>query len=197
VSEVDHWIGEILAALEASGQADNTLIVYTADHGDFVGHHGMVEKCACGHNVYEDTLRVPLIVAGPGCRQGVVSQDLVGLVDLMPTLLLHSGCEVPRQCVGENLLPLLRQGRPLGRDFLVSENWVQSCVIGRRFKLARWLDERGRACGEMLFDRETDPLEITDVAGSAALEPVAAGLRAHLEAWERSVPDARYPRRGR
>ena len=65
MTEIDHHVGAILNVLRETGQADNTIIVYTTDHGDFVGYHGLVEKAADGHNVYEETLRVPLIISDP------------------------------------------------------------------------------------------------------------------------------------
>jgi len=62
VSEIDHYVGELRKTLDSLDLAEDTIVVYTSDHGDFVAGHGMAEKCALGHNVYEDTLAVPLQV---------------------------------------------------------------------------------------------------------------------------------------
>ena len=65
VTEVDHYIGDVLAELDSLGLRDNTIVIYASDHGDFVARHGMIEKCAVFHNVYEETLHVPLIISWP------------------------------------------------------------------------------------------------------------------------------------
>ena len=66
VTEIDHHIGAIIETLKATGIANETIIIYASDHGDFAGNHGMVEKCASEQNVYEDILNVPLIIKIPG-----------------------------------------------------------------------------------------------------------------------------------
>jgi len=66
VNRIDYNVGRIMKALEETGLKESTLVIYTSDHGDFVGHHGMVEKNAIGQNVYEDILNVPLIIKYPG-----------------------------------------------------------------------------------------------------------------------------------
>ena len=73
VTEIDYCVGEILNTLEEAGIEDETIVIYTSDHGDFVGNHGMVEKAAAGHNVYEDILNVPLIFKIPGKTEGMVT----------------------------------------------------------------------------------------------------------------------------
>ena len=120
VTEVDHYIGTILAGLDAAGARENTVVIYASDHGDFVAAHGMVEKCAVGQNVYEDTLRVPMIVSWPKrFRRGAVTDDLVELVDIYPTLaellgLERSGGAFP--LAGRSLVPALERGRAAGRS---------------------------------------------------------------------------------
>jgi arylsulfatase A-like enzyme len=66
VTEVDYYVGEILQALDKANIKEETIIIYTSDHGDFVGNHGMVEKAAAGHNIYEDILNIPLLIRIPG-----------------------------------------------------------------------------------------------------------------------------------
>jgi arylsulfatase A-like enzyme len=181
VTEIDHHVGTILQALERTGQAENTIVIYTADHGDFVGAHGMVEKCCTGHKVYEDTLRVPLIVHCPErFRRGLVSDQLVSLVDLFPTLLEAAGVPAERcahQPQGISLLPYLRGGPGPDRDFVVSENWSQTTVVGRAHKLGRWNETHGagmdyREFGHMLFVRDEDPLEVDNRFGDPKLAAV-------------------------
>lgn len=83
VTEIDAHVGEIFAELEKTGLAENTIVVYASDHGDFVGAHGMIEKAVLGHNVYEETLQVPMMFYWKGkLPAGYKNNDLVGLIDI-------------------------------------------------------------------------------------------------------------------
>jgi len=201
-SEVDHCCGMVLRELERLGLAGNTLVIYASDHGDFVAHHGMVEKCALGHNVYEDTLRVPLICSWPGrLAQGQVRDDLVELLDLYPTVLELTGVERPAAAevpplAGRSLVPTLTDGDAVGRRYAFSENWSQTTVIAERHKLGVWIDPtplhpqhdvRGK-CPNLLFDRETDPLEVCNLSGRSEALPVERDLREALNAWDARTP---------
>jgi arylsulfatase A-like enzyme len=198
VSEVDEQIGVILKALEAEGLANNTIVVYAADHGDFAGGHGMWEKCSLGHNVYEETLRVPLIVRIPGtAARGAVGNDLVELVDLYPTILDLVGIQPPAdlELPGRSLVPALRESKPVGRTVAISENWSQVTVITDRYKLGVWIeapekrfDFRARN-KDMLFDRRTDPHETTNRIDDPDMNEVERQLRAHLAQWTARTPD--------
>lgn len=171
VTEVDHCVGEILKALDVAGITEETIVIYTSDHGDFVGNHGMVEKAAAGHNVYEDILNIPLIIKYPGNKQkGKRSAELVSLVDIYPTLVELLGLEMPQlkhSLQGLSLAETLTKGKPLQRDYFVSESWSQAAVIGKEFKLGIMLDPTDyqrkfdyRAFGDQFFVRKTDVLEI-------------------------------------
>jgi arylsulfatase A-like enzyme len=203
VAEMDHYVGAILDTLKDVGLDQDTIIVYSSDHGDFVGHHGLSEKAAMGHNVYEETLRVPLIVRFPGrVKQGLVSSDLVELVDLYPTFLDLAGVARPEgyRLAGRSLVPALAEGKPVGRKFAVSENWSQIAVIGERCKLAVWQEPPAlpdgsprrlhdyRAFGDMLFDREKDPQELSNLAGKPDVAQAEKELREHLAAWIAGTP---------
>ncbi len=198
VEEIDDHVGEILKALEATGQLENTIIVYTSDHGDFVGAHGMVEKCAPGHNVYEETLRVPMIISWPGkILAGRVSEELVQLVDLYPTLLALSGvpaAPAKHPLQGKSLASHLIQGTPVGRMYLVSENWSQSTVITDRYKLGVWMKPENsnytdyRSFGDQLFDQQKDPGEVCNLAKHLDSEIIEQKLRSYLDEWITQIP---------
>jgi len=197
VEEIDTHVGDIIKCLEETGQLDNTLILYTADHGDFVGRHGMVEKCCGGHNVYEETLRVPLLLSWQGRLPATVSGELVELVDIYPTLLELSG--IPALSAkyapqGISLAAHLRDGAPVGRRYAISGQREQISVITRQYKLGVWQPPAipsardFRAFGDMLFDRERDPLELRNLCGSPDYHNIESQLRAHLREWQDRIP---------
>lgn len=171
VTEIDHHVGEILKALEESGLDNETIVIYAADHGDFVGNHGMVEKCAFGQNVYEDILNVPLIIKYPGkTDNGKRIGELVSLVDVLPTLIDLLDLDVPElkyPVQGESLVDVMLNGGTLDRDYIISESWSQAAVITKDYKLGIMLDPTParedldyRDFGDMFFDKSQDPLEV-------------------------------------
>jgi len=103
VTHLDDQIGRILDALEASGQADNTWIFFTADHGLAVGHHGLMGK----QNQYDHSIRVPFVVVGPGVAAGKTDPTPIYLQDVMPTTLELAGAERPEHVFFQSLLPRL------------------------------------------------------------------------------------------
>jgi arylsulfatase A-like enzyme len=201
VTEVDHFIGEVLAELDALGLRSNTIVIYAADHGDFVARHGMIEKCAVSHNVYEETLRVPLIVSWPGhFQKSAVCDGLAQLIDIYPTLLELVGLQRPPEAprlAGQSLVPVLTEGKPTGRTYAISENWSQVSVVTDRYKLGVWIDPTARypqrdfrgKFTDMLFDREKDPQELVNLAGKPESAAVEKQLRAYLAEWMTKTPD--------
>ncbi|MEZ5384154.1 MAG: sulfatase-like hydrolase/transferase [Prosthecobacter sp.] len=103
ITHLDVQIGKILDALEANGQADNTWIFFTADHGLAVGHHGLIGK----QNMYDHSVRVPFLVAGPGVAKGATNDNAIYLQDVMATALDLAGAEKPKHVFFNSLLPLL------------------------------------------------------------------------------------------
>jgi arylsulfatase A-like enzyme len=177
-------------------------VIYAADHGDFVAHHGMVEKCALGHNVYEDTLRIPMIWSWPKrLKQGQVRDDLVELLDLYATVQELASIERPNTAdvpplAGRSLVSTLTKGEAVGRRYAFSENWSQTTVIGTRHKLGVWIDPtpthqqhdvRGK-CPDLLFDRESDPLEVSNLSGKIEAATEEKELRDALKAWTERTP---------
>jgi arylsulfatase A-like enzyme len=200
VEEIDDHVGGVLATLKELGLAQNTIVVYTADHGDFCGAHGMIEKCAAGHNVYEDTLRVPLIVHWPAEIAPRLYDGLVELVDLYPTLLNLCGLSAP-ECAwplqGRSLAGVLAGGASaVERPYIVSENWTQATVLTPKYKLGAWIDPgpgyavdfRGRF-PDLLFDRQDDPLETQNLIGQPRVAGAERTLRGHLRHWLDTTPD--------
>ncbi|MFW5841083.1 MAG: sulfatase, partial [Planctomycetota bacterium] len=177
----DRAVARILAALEASGQAENTIVVLSADHGDSMGAHRLVTKHT---TFYEETVRVPLIFAGPGIIPGASADGpLVSLLDLTPTLLEIAGIEIPDSMRGRSLQPyLVGDAWDKPRLFVVSHwhtEWGSTIEPGRmvrseRYKYTRYIE----GDGEELFDLQEDPGEIHNLAGSAEHAEI---LQAHRQ----------------
>lgn len=191
LSFMDHQAGRILDALDASGQADNTIVIYMGDNGYMLGQHGRFEK----HCFYEQAVRVPLIVRWPGrLRAGRQVTDLVELVDVLPTVLDLARLPAPPDVQGSSLAPLLR-GEPgaIGHDVVFSEYLEneEAMVRSSRYKLIVGNGRRRRQDGyvsahpatrpyERLYDLQADPGETTDLAAQPDLAPVKAELRHRL-----------------
>ena len=177
VQEIDYWVGEIFRALEENGLAENTIVIYSSDHGDFVGAHGMIEKAALGHNIYEETLRVPLIFWWSGhLKSGYRKEGIVELLDIYPTLVELTGIALPELVFplqGLSLKNNLMKGESVKRTYSVSENWSQATIITQNEKLGIWIDPAPvtrdfRAFGNMLFNRVADPDEVNNLAADPA-----------------------------
>lgn len=175
VSEVDHWVGEILDALKSTGQADNTVVVFTSDHGEFLGEHLSWGKW---HPAPDCVSRVPLIMAGPGISSGV-SDALVEAVDIMPTLLQQAGVPVPESVDGDSLVAGITGGPFGGKDAVLIEDAMhEQAWRGFRTRTHRYLLEAdGR---ERLHDLTAEFGEYRDLSGTAGAEPVLAELRHQL-----------------
>lgn len=200
VSEVDSYVGKILDALEREGMSEETIVIYTADHGDFVGNHGMVEKCAAGQNVYEDILNIPLIIRYPGGKQGGRRvKELVSNVDLFPTILEMAGIRMPDvkyKPQGQSLYNVVCKGQTLNRKYVVSESWSQATVITPRYKLGIMLDPvivkpnlDFRSFGDMFFISEKDSLEVSNEINNKEYAKVISQLRNYYREFQKKIPD--------
>ncbi len=104
ITHMDHHIGRMLDALEKSGKLDNTIVIFTADHGLAVGHHGLAGK----QNMYEHSMRAPFIIAGPGIAKGKILDTPIYLQDAMATALELAGVDKPEHVEFKSVMPLLR-----------------------------------------------------------------------------------------
>ncbi len=171
VSMIDDSVGQILAALEKLGMADNTMIVYTSDHGDMMGDHGMILK---GFMPYDGILRVPLIWKVPGVTpKGVVSDSLVSAIDLAPTILKLSNISkrIPPDMQGLNITRVLKDPTKKVRESClieVDEADISMGYLGSRVKylitenysltIYNGLKEHGD-----IYDRVNDPLQLNNL----------------------------------
>jgi arylsulfatase A-like enzyme len=175
VALVDESVGRILAELDRQGELADTLVVYTADHGDFAGEHGLVLK---NLGLYESVHRAPLILHWPGrWRAGAEEEAIVELIDLYPTLLEAAGL-TPPPCDGRSLAPLLT-GVPdaTGRPDAVCDWGPDRALRTDRF---RYVEYRDRQTGE-LYDHRDDPGELQNRWDDPAYAEERAALAARLE----------------
>ncbi len=177
ISEVDAQIGRIVDALEAAGLSDNTIIVFAGDNGLAVGSHGLLGK----QNLYDHSMRVPLVLAGPGVNAGVQRDDLVYLFDLFPTLAESAGLDTPPTVEGRSIVSML-QGEgagssSAGRDavFYVYKDVQRGVRTKDDWKLISYnVDGVQR---HQLFDLRSDPHELENLYDS----PKATSARTRLQ----------------
>ncbi|MDF1513268.1 MAG: sulfatase-like hydrolase/transferase [Anaerolineae bacterium] len=176
ISLMDKYIGKILDKLDELGLTENTLVVFTTDHGHFHGHHGLIAK---GAFHYEDMIKVPMIARLPGRIPAGRSTDaLQTLVDYAPTFLSIIQQDVPRSMTGINQQDVWFGDKQRVRDHIIVENRHQPTTlhlktyVNDRYKLTVYF---GRDYGE-LFDLESDPAEINNLWS----DPNSASLKAEL-----------------
>lgn len=210
ISHVDEEIGRILDALKAAGLFDDSIIIFTSDHGSMMGEHGWVEKW--GH-FYEQVVRVPLLFRLPGGPGGGSrSSALVEAIDVLPTLLDCLGLEAPRTVQGRSFLRVLRGDSHHHRDLVFSEWFTggilsEPCVMVRSdsYKLCLYPDQAGieqrlpadhparftnvfdppLVEGE-LYDLRDDPWEVRNRFGDPELSAVRRELMDEIVVWARA-----------
>ncbi|MFW8595680.1 sulfatase-like hydrolase/transferase [Cribrihabitans neustonicus] len=210
IKQADDQMGRLFGWLEKTGRMQDTMIVLTSDHGDYLGDHWLGEK----NLFHEVSVKVPLIVFDPrpeaDATRGTVCGELVEAVDVLPTFLEAAGGDpAPHILEGRSLLPLIRGERPEWREFAVSEfdySTMPLCAAlglapkdARLFMVAdkRWKFMHAEGgMRPMLFDMENDPGELEDLGASAAHREVIAQMYDRLHAWglrmsqRITVPDA-------
>ena len=156
ITHMDEQIGRILDALEESGEFDNTYIFYSSDHGLSVGHHGLIGK----QNLFDHSVRVPLIVSGPGVEKGKSSNAPVYLQDIMTTSLELGEVAVPDHVQFRSLMPVVR-GESKGYDAIYGAYLKsQRSVVKDGFKLILYPN----VPKVLLFDLNSDPQEMNDIS---------------------------------
>jgi arylsulfatase A-like enzyme len=176
ISHMDQQVGRICDALEAAGRKEDTLIIFTTDQGLALGSHGLLGK----QNMYEHTVGVPLIIAGPGVPGGRRFSAQCYLRDLFPTCCELAGLPIPKSVQGKSLLPVLRGQADRIHDFVIAYFMgTQRMIRDERWKLVVY-PQAGR---QQLFDLQTDPHELHDLSADASHTERLAGLRAKLKSW--------------
>ena len=158
VNEVDVQIGRILDALEKNGMTDNTIIVFAADNGLAIGSHGLLGK----QNLYEESIRIPLVFCGPGVPENRRTDAYCYLYDIFPTLCDMTGIARPSSVEGESLLPVIDGKEEQGREaLLLAYMNLQRAVKKDGFKLILYNVDGQRY--PQLFDLRNDPSEMNNL----------------------------------
>ena len=182
IEYLDQQIGRILAALEASGQADKTIIVFASDHGLAIGSHGLFGK----QNLYDHSMHAPLIFAGPGVPRGEKSDALCYLLDIFPTLGALAAVEPPAGSEGRSLAPVLAGRTATHRaSIFTAYTKVQRAVRDDRWKLIVY----PQVNKTQLFDLSADPAELHDLAADPRHAEDVQRLTALLLAEQKLVDD--------
>lgn len=201
ITQIDDHVGRLMAFLDEEGLADDTLIVFTSDHGDYLGDHWLGEK----ELFHAPSVKIPLVVVDPApeadATRGTVSDALVEAIDLAPTFLDYfGGKSVPHILEGRSLMPLIR-GETVSewRGFVVSEcdyamrrartDLGQPIPTSRMFMISdgRWKYVYAEGFRPMLFDLKRDPSELVDLGADPALEAERTRLADALFAWSRRL----------
>lgn len=185
ITGLDFHIGRIMDHLKASGQWDNTIIIFSSDNGLSMGDHGLFGK----QNLYEfGGMHVPLLIAGTGITHGK-SQALVYLMDLFPTLAELTGAEIPKGVEGESLVPILHGEKTKMRNVLYTGyKKCQRAIRDDRWKLIRYplVDQT------QLFDLSVDPYELTNLADkpkhASKVAEMATLLEKEMAAYADVIP---------
>ncbi len=197
VKLIDEQVGRVLHILEETGRLDGALVIFTADHGDMAGGHGMVWKS--NDSFYDEIVRVPMLLRCPRLFHPQRCDMAVDLTDLMPTILSAAGRPIPPEAQGQNLLPFLAGrcdpagARPYSFCERVAPNRENTrtvlpgarcsfAVRGQGWKYVRYHDGH-----ELLFDLAADPGEVADLANDPARSAQKQRMIAALENWWRQT----------
>ncbi len=177
VADLDKQVGRIIAALEKSGELDNTYIIYSSDHGMSVGSHGLRGK----QNMYEHTINVPLIIAGPEIEAGSKTDAQVYLREIYPTTCEIAGIPVPEKVTAKSFNSILKGNEKEHHETIFGYYSDAQRMIRRNdgWKLIYYpgLDKR------QLFNVKNDPNEINDLSGKKEHSEIEADLEKELSEW--------------
>lgn len=209
IAQIDNEVGAMMKTLTDLGLADNTIVVFSSDHGDQLLEHGIVDK----NCFFESSVRVPLVVSWPGHVKRERHDELVEAVDVLPTLFELAGVSEPRECQGRSFAPLVMTGKGdyEPRDAVFSENIIPEVntagtldmhfekgrgVAGIRHpdakmvRTRRWKYNYYPEGAAELFDLQADPGERVNLAGRPEHRAVEANMKDRLLFWLSTADEA-------
>ncbi len=184
ITHLDEQIGRVLQALDRSGHADNTFIVFSGDNGLALGQHGLFGK----QSVYDHSVHVPLMIAGPGIPRNERRDAMCYLLDLFPTLCDLTGVPVPASVDGKSLVPVLRDSKARTRESLFHAYVnFQRAVRTEQWKLILYNVDGQKHT--QLFDLRNDPFETHNLSDDARQAGRIRELTALLKNWMKTADD--------
>ncbi|MFP4250341.1 MAG: sulfatase-like hydrolase/transferase [Armatimonadota bacterium] len=185
ITHLDAHIGRVLETLEERGHADDTIIVFAGDNGLAVGQHGLMGK----QNMYDHSIRVPLVISGPGIPEGERSDALCYLTDLFSTVCDVVDLPTPESVEGRSLAPILQGQSDVGgyESLFFAYRACQRAIRDDRWKLVEYFGEAERVT--QLFDLAADPWETANLASTPEMDEQLMRLRGELERWQREIDD--------
>ena len=194
ITLIDQWIGRIIDVLEKRNLANDTVVLFTSDHGELLGDHGLLWKCE--HAMYEPSVRVPMVLGGaPFAEMSGVRTEFVESVDVAPTFLDLAGIEIPGPVQGRSLLGLLKGAQAPWRDAAFSEGRaIQTregldqqdsnlSVVMIRTDRWKYVYHRDEPSFCELYDLEADAAECHNLAGRGRCASIEAELRERILLW--------------
>jgi arylsulfatase len=194
ISLVDESFGRVLDAVDRLGIADNTVVIFTTDHGDMIGHHDDWAKWA----LYDDDARLPFIMRYPDHLQaGSVIDGLVEQIDLFPTIADLAGADVPRGVQGKSIMPIL-EGGECGKDAVFGYQSYDEYPAGIRecrqmVRTKSWKLIHKPYGESLLFNMEKDPHEMTNLYGDTEYREIEYELKDRLLRWHIDASDVTIP----
>ena len=181
ITGLDHHIGRLMAHLKKSGQYENTIIIFSSDHGLAMGSHGLMGK----QNLYEHSMKAPLFMTGPGIKKGS-SDTLVYLLDIFPTVCDLIGTDIPHKLTGKSLKPVMSgEKKDIRTTLFTSYKEVQRAVRDERWKLIRFpLINK-----TLLFDLKNDPHELHDLSNDNDQKNHVQKMLILLNIWQSTLGD--------
>jgi arylsulfatase A-like enzyme len=184
ISHIDEQVGRVLDCLDELGIAENTAVIFISDHGDQLGEHGLFYKSVYPYNAHA---HIPFVVKMPGGIKGKVVDDVVSMLDMVPTVFDISGVSYPGQLPGETLAPVLARAKdPVRKSALIEIDRMNTpigCVqmralVTNDFKIVCYAPSEE----VMLFDRKSDPYELKNLANEHKYQSILDSMRKQLQA---------------
>lgn len=193
ISHLDHQIGQLVEKLRSLEMFDETVIIFLSDNGYHLGNHGLGNKIT----MHEESVRVPMFMAGPGVPSVMQTNALVSSLDVYPTLLALAGVkDSPSHLMGRSLIPLLKDSSASIREVVFSEGVGVGAARGEGHRMARgkrWKLILTGTNEQFLFDQRNDPFELHNQIENPELKPIIDGLRRELSAWMQLIDDRKFP----
>lgn len=182
ITFADAQVGVILDALQETGLDENTIVLFTSDHGYHMGEHGHYQKTT----LFENATHVPLVIAAPGVSGGTVAETMCEMVDFYPTLTELAGIPAPKYLSGKSLVPALEDPQAIVRQSALTHYDVGYSIRTQDYRYTAW-GENGEL-GEELYDIRVDPDELNNLASDGNYAAAKSELRTE---WKRRVNDSK------